>query len=180
MKLSSQHLELSTVVRLKQFQETRRIAPRFTGQKFRGEIVTPWSKVLNVELSTVMRINAYNNTSNDSIQSYHRRKFQIGTFDHGGTISPQNFWPVVRAITRQIFRNCFSRTVIGSSNSELLTLVRLFLLETFYPVVHGVTRQVFWNRFSCTTVTSSECRDDNFMFQLIHSRIKNAITLRKR
>ncbi len=45
----------------------------------------------------------YNNIGNNGIQLHHSRKFWIGTFDRCATISPQNFWPVVRAITHQIF-----------------------------------------------------------------------------
>ncbi len=79
----------------------------------------------NLELSTMVRANAYAHTGNIGIQSHHGRMFRMGTFDHGVTISSQNFRPVVRGVIHQVFWNHFSYTLVQSSNSLLLTVVQL-------------------------------------------------------
>ncbi len=46
---------------------------------------------------------------------------------------PMNFQTVVRGVTPSCFLNHFSRTMVKSSNLELLTVVRLFpIVGTFY------------------------------------------------
>ncbi len=58
------------------------------------------------------------------------QKFQIITFNCGATISLLNFWLQVREVTHR-FWNHFSRTMVQSSELELLNVVWLFPLWPF-------------------------------------------------
>ncbi len=80
---------------------------------------------------------------NYGIWLHHNRKFQIGTFNNRATISSRNFRTLMSGGNLPGFLNCFSRTMVKSSESELLNMVRLYLIVGTFD--HCATVSYTWN-----------------------------------